>query len=156
MANLKRFTQGYTTGGNNPNICIQRDADAFFWNGTAFVANGGAPYVIAMTEKYEGFWEYETSAAVWDNGLINVTIYDAASSTSAVLSAYSQFINADTQIGFIEASATTAKNAVSSIKQYLEPFFAALTKQGDDLGVLSDRIDSFHQVLSRRSNGDTV
>lgn len=155
MANLKRFTQGYTTGGTTPRICIQRDADAFFLNGSGvFVANGGAPFLNAMTEKYAGFWEFETTATVWDNGTYNITVYSSSATTDTVLSAYSQVINADTQIGFIEASATTAKSAVASIKQALEPILASLVKQGADLGVLSDRIDSFHQVLARKSYGE--
>lgn len=150
MANTKRFTQGYQTGGTTPYICVQRDADSFFWNGTAFIANSGNPFLVTMSEKYEGFWEYETDAAVWDNGTYNVTIYEGNLDTDAVLSAFSQVINGDTQVGFIEASSITSKNAVTALRTDLQAVLQTLSAQATALGVLSDRIDSLQAVLSRR------
>ncbi len=150
MANQKRFVIGAQSGGGNPYICVQRDADEFFWNGSAFIANGGSPYLIAMTSKYPGFWEYETSAAPWDTGTINVTIYTGSSDTDPVLAGYSMLVSGDTLIGFVEASATTSKNTVTALKKELTTAQASIASLVTNVGVLADKIDSLNQVLSRR------
>ncbi len=151
MATTKRFTVGLTTGGNTPNICIQRVSDGFFWSdGVGFIANSGNPFLNAMSEAFEGFWEYETDFEVWTNGTYNVAIYDGATDTQPILSAYSQVISGDMQVGFIEASSITSKNAVTALRADLQTLQATADKQETALGVLSDRIDSMNQVLARR------
>lgn len=151
MANTKRFTIGFTTSGTNPHVCIQRASDSFFWsNGVGFIANGGNPFLNTMTEAFNGFWEYETSFNVWDNGSYNVVIYDSSTDTSTVLVGYVQIISGDTQVGFIEASSITSKNAVTALRADLQALQSTATEQATALGVLSDRIDSMNQVLARR------
>lgn len=149
----KRFVVGRTTGGSVPHICIQRDSDGFFWsNGVGFIANGGNPFLNTMTEIFDGFWQYETSFEVWANGLYNVAIYDGTASTDIIIEAYSQTVSGDTQVGFIEASSITSKNAVTALRTDLDAVKKTLSGQEIALGVLSDRIDSFHQVLARKDN----
>ena len=154
MPNAKRIVIGFTTSGNVPNVCIQRDSDSFFWSdGVGFIANSGNPFLNVMTETFDGFWVYETSFEVWVNGTYNIVIYEGSSSTSNVLIGYSQNVSADTLIGFVEAAGFTSKNAVSSIKTSLESLFGLATKQTVSLGLLSDRVHSLQQVLSRRDYG---
>ncbi len=152
MANTKRYTVAYNppAPGSEPVIAIQRDSDGFFWeDGVGFAA----PLVDnAMVQDFFGFWTYETNFEAFDNGLYNILI---RANGGDPLLGYSQTMSNDVQIGFIEASGITAKNAVSSIKSALQPIQAQLTSQATQLGVLADRIDSLNQILSRRDYNST-
>lgn len=151
MANFKRFTLGFTTGGNTPHVAIQRVSDGFFWSdGVGFIANGGNPFLNAMTEEFNGFWQYETDFQVWANGSYRVVVYDGAADTQPVLIGYPQTISGDTQVGFIEASSITTKNAVTSLRGDLKLLQTQAADIAIQLGALSDRIDSMNQVLARR------
>ena len=104
----------------------------------------------AMTERYPGFWEYATSAEVWASGVYNIATYDGSSETDPVLAGYTVFVSADTIIGWVEASGTTSKNAVSILTTKLDTINASIESQGTRIGLLSDRVDSLQQILSRR------
>jgi len=149
MANVKKYAIGYTTGGTTPHVCVQRASDDFFLNGSGVFVTGAA-ILNAMTQSFAGFWEYSTSATVWDNGTYNVVIYASSTTAATVLEGYQEVISGDTQVGFIEAASITSKNAVTALRTDLQTLQKTASEQATQIGVLSDRIDSLNAVLSRR------
>jgi len=157
MANQKRFVIGYITNSDTPHLCVQRDADGFFLNSSGAFVSSGSPILNAMSEKYEGFWEYETSAEVWDAGTINVTIYAGTVDTQPVIIGYSMLVSGDQVIGYVESAVTTSKNTVNALRENLGTMDKTLTGMLTQIGILSDRIDSLNAILSRRDyNGSTT
>ncbi len=153
MATKKYAVAYHKSTSDDPAIVIQRISDGYFWsNGVGFIANGGSPVYNAMSETFHDYWEYETAFEVWANGIYNVLIQGAPDTPVA---GYYETISGDTQVDFIQASSITAKNAVSAIKTSLEPILASLQAQATAIGVLSDRIDSMNQTLSRRDYNST-
>ncbi len=147
MANFKRFVLG-NNSGPDPVIVIQRVSDGYFWSdGVGFIANSGNPFENAMTEVFDGFWEYATDYEVWANGSYNV-MRDPGGAFRPLASI--EIISGDTLVGFIEASSITSKNAVTALRTDLQALQGQAIETNSQLGVLADRIDSMNQVLARR------
>ncbi len=151
MANVKKFCAGYATG-SLVTVCVKRRSDGWYLLSDGSFSN--APEFIPMLESPNGYYEYSTDVEVWDTGEYNVLIaLNVGGGDYDGILAYFQWISGDTQIGWVEASSVTSKNTTSSVNTVLQSMSALLTAQASQLSVMSDRIDSFQQILSRRDYG---
>ncbi len=150
MANTKKFCVAYT-GSVLVNLTVQRRSDDFYLQADG--SFGVAIDYITMTET-AGFYQYSTDVEVWNTGEYNVVMREnlGGGNYNGILGFY-QWISGDTQIGWVEASSVTSKNTTSSVNTELQSMSALLTAQASQLSVMSDRIDSLQQVLSRRDYG---
>lgn len=147
MANLKRYVIGDQTGGTDPHICIQQDATGNFWNGSIFDVS---QTLLPMSELFIGFFEYETSTAVFPDGIYNIAIYDGSSSAGVVLRGTSERIVSDTQMDGVALVSLAARNAVAAVSASLSQIKTSVDGLAVKVGVLDSKVESFNVTLARK------